>query len=86
MKKKISRGEMLKKIEEFFRREDFRAEDARKIKRLAMKYRLPLRKYRRFFCKRCFSRLMGKTRVSRDYKSVICVNCGYLNRFLIGRE
>ena len=86
MKKTMSRVEARRRIGEFFQREDFRAEEVRKIKRLAMKYRVPLREYRRLFCKQCFSRLRGKTRVNWKDKTIVCGICGYLNRFLIRRE
>ncbi len=86
MKKKIFRGDVQKKIEEFFRREDFTSEGIRKIKRLAMKYNIKLGSYRRKFCKKCLAKLKGKTRVGRVYKSVECENCGYRNKFRIGRK
>lgn len=79
----MSRSKARERIDEFFSREDFSSEEVRKIKRLAMKYRIRLGDYRKKFCKNCLSRLKGKTRVTRFYKTVVCENCGYRNRFKI---
>lgn len=80
MKKEMSRGEAQKKIEEFFKRANFSGEEMRKIKRLAMKYRIRLALFRRKFCKKCLSKLKGKVRVGNVFRTVLCENCGYLNR------
>ena len=81
MKKTISKPVSLGKIEEFFRREDFDAKDVKKIKRLAMKFKIRLGEKRKKFCKKCLSKLRGKTRVGRIYKSIECEACGFVNKF-----
>jgi len=81
MKTSLTKKEALEKIEEFFKRKEFDAKEARKVKRLAMKFNIKLGEKRKKFCKRCLSKLGGKTRVSRVYKSIKCANCKYRNRF-----
>jgi len=81
MKKEMSRNEAREKIEEFFNQKDFKPEEVKKIKRLAMKHRIRLREERKKFCKRCLAQLRGKTRVAKVYKSVECEKCGFLNKF-----
>jgi RNase P subunit RPR2 len=78
---KISKQAAKKKIDEFFQRNNFSAEDVKKIKKLAMKYNIKLGVYRKKFCKKCFSKLTGKTRVSAGRKIVICDSCGFENSF-----
>ena len=86
MKKSISKTEAKEKIEKFFEREDFNSEEVRKIKRLAMKYNIKLGKNRKSFCRKCLSKLTGKIKVDRNYKTVICGSCGFKNRFRISTE
>lgn len=81
MKTKLSRQEAQKKIEQFFQRENFSAEEVRKIKRLAMKFNIKLGSYRKLFCKKCLSRLRGKIRVNKTHKIIECEKCSYKNRF-----
>lgn len=83
MKTKLLGKEAQKRIDEFFKREKFSAGELRKIKRLAMKFNIKLGVYKRKFCKNCLSQLKGKTRVDKNYKTVKCENCSYLNRFKI---
>lgn len=81
MKVKLNRKEAQEKIEEFFKREDFKPEEVKKIKRLAMKFSINLGQKRKKFCKKCLSKLNGKTRVDKIHKSIKCSACGYVNRF-----
>ncbi len=53
MKTSLSRKEAQEKIDEFFLKEKFTAEEAKKAKRLAMKFNIKLGKYRKEFCKKC---------------------------------
>ena len=57
MRDKYSKKEIEKKIREFFQKESFAADEAKKIKKLAMKFNLKLGKNRRRFCKKCYSDL-----------------------------
>jgi RNase P subunit RPR2 len=81
VKKKLSRKEAREEIDELFCRQEFSSEDVKKVKRLAMKYKIKLKFERKKFCKRCLSKLRGKIRVSRVYKSVECEKCGFINKF-----
>ena len=82
--KKESRKEAQDKIDYFFRRAELDAKYVRKIKRLAMKYNIKLGKYRRRFCKSCFSDLRDSSiRINKGYKTVICKTCEEKSRFKI---
>ncbi len=81
MKKTLSRTEAQEEINAFFGKgSEFSVEKVRKIKRLAMKYNIKLGYYRRLFCKKCFSFLKGKTRVTKTHKIVECGKCGAVNK------
>ena len=86
MKTDISKSEAREKIDAFFAREEFSAEEARKIKRLAMKFKIRLGDYKKLFCKKCLSKLEGRTRFSGEYKTVVCKKCGERNRFKMNRQ
>jgi RNase P subunit RPR2 len=83
MKRKISKTEAKEKISSLFSKKSFSPEELKKIKRLAMKYRISLREHRKKFCKKCFTKLKGKIRVSKTHKTTICVSCGYKNKLRI---
>lgn len=83
MKAKLSKSEAEKKIAEFFQKSIFAKEEVKKIRRLAMKYKIKLGKNRQKFCKSCLSQLKGKTRISRTHKTVECEVCGYRNKFML---
>ena len=81
MKKVLSKTEAHEKINEFFSKDEFDSDEIRKIKKIAMAYKIKIGKYRRRFCKKCFSQLRGKIKISKEFKSVKCEKCGFLNRF-----
>jgi len=83
MKKQYSKFQVRELINDFFKRNSFLPKEMKKIKRLAMKYRIPLKPYKIKFCKKCLFYLKGKIRISRVYKIIICGSCGYRNRFPI---
>jgi len=80
MKKTMTKKGALEKIKIFFQKNKFSPPDIRKIKRLAMKFNIKLGVYRNLYCKKCLSKLKGKIRVNKSYKSVECGNCGYKNK------
>jgi RNase P subunit RPR2 len=86
MKNRESKTEIRKKIDYFFGKRNFKPEDLKKIKRLAMKYKIRLGEHRKKFCKKCLAKLKGKTRVGRVFKTVECENCGYRNRFSLRKD
>lgn len=80
MKKELSKTEAKRKIDEYFSSKKLSKEETKKMKRLAMKYKIRLGIYRKIFCKKCFSDLQkGKVRITKNYKSVEC-ECGYKNK------
>jgi len=83
MKTKPTKKEAENNIEKFFSRKEFSAKEVRKIKRLAMKFNIKLGKYRREFCKKCLDKLRGKNKVSKNYKTVKCERCRFVNRIKI---
>jgi RNase P subunit RPR2 len=83
MKTKLTRQKAIDKIDEFFKREEFHAEEIRKIKKLAMKFNIKLGVYRRNFCKKCLSKLKGNIKVSKTHKTIDCKNCGYKNKYTL---
>ena len=83
--KKISKTEAKKQIEEFFLNiKDKTPKEVKKIKKLSMSFNLPLKEKRRTFCKKCLSPYkIQKIRIRNKIKSVVCKNCGYINRWRI---
>ncbi len=81
MKIKLSKTEAKERIDSFFKKSKFSSEDVKKMKRLGMKYNIKLGIYRKKFCKKCLSKLKGKTRITKSHKSIECEICGNLNRF-----
>ena len=64
MKRTISKSEAKKQIEDFFENvEDKSSKDVKKIKRLAMKYKIPLKEKRKLFCKKCLSPYSGDEKI-----------------------
>lgn len=85
-KANLSKNEAVKVIDDFFLQRSFNHEGVRKIKRLAMKYKIKLGKHRNLFCKYCLSRLSGNIKVSKTTKSIICSKCGAINKHSIKRN
>jgi len=84
VKNKLSKKEALEKIELFFKKDNLDPIQVKKMKRLAMKYKIRLGIKRRRFCKKCLADLKkSKIRTTRCFKSVECRNCGFKNRWKI---
>jgi len=81
MKTELSKKEAQEKIDELFKRKSFSQEEVKKIKRLAMHYKIKLKDYRKKFCKSCLHKLEGKIRVTKTYKTIECSNCKFKNSF-----
>jgi len=79
----MSKIEVKKYIDSFFSRPVFKADEMKKIKRLAMKYNIKLGSYRKCFCKSCLSQLKGKIRINKTHKAVFCEKCGQKNKLRI---
>jgi RNase P subunit RPR2 len=83
VKNKITKSEVKKRIDEFFKSESYSAEEVKSIKRMAMRYKIRLGEYRKLFCKKCLSKLKGRLKVSKTHKTVKCVNCNAENKHKI---
>ena len=85
MKKAISKTEVKKQVEEFF--EDIKnksPEDVKKIKKLAMSHKIPLKENRKLFCKKCLHPHKNPSiRVKNDLIKINCGECGYTSRWKI---
>lgn len=81
--KKISKTETKKQIQKFFsdiKNKSFK--EVKKIKKLAMRNNIPLKKLRKKFCKKCFAPYKNpRTRIKNKIKSVTCRKCGYVSRW-----
>jgi RNase P subunit RPR2 len=80
---RISKSAASKKIDEFFKDiKNKTPKDIKKIKRLAMAKKIPLKEKRRLFCKKClFPYNNPKIRIKNKIKSIECSNCGYISRW-----
>ena len=81
MKTNLSKSQAEEKIKSFFQ-EDFSSEEMNKIKRLAMKFKISLRDYKKDFCKSCLSPLKGKIKITKTHKTTTCA-CGFKNKIKI---
>jgi RNase P subunit RPR2 len=78
---KNSKSDAKKKIEEHFSKSKLNSNQTKKIKKLSMANRIRLGTFRKKFCKKCFSDLsLGKARISKGQKIVVCGSCGYINK------
>ena len=83
MKSKLSKTEVKKEIKEFFLEiRNKTPKEIKKIKKLAMKYNIPLKEKRKLFCKRCLTYYKNpKVRIKNKIKSVTCRECDYVARW-----
>ncbi len=81
--KKPSKTEAKTQIEFFFKNiKDKTPKEVKKIKRLAMSYNIPLKHYRKTFCKRCLVPYKKpKIRIKNNVKNVTCEKCGFVARW-----
>ena len=87
MNLKISKTETEKKIDEFFSNiKNKIKKEIKKIKKLATNKKIPLKEKRKLFCKKCLIPFSGKEkiRIKNQRKSVVCENCGEINRWKVG--
>ena len=83
MKKEFSKSEAKKKINTFFKEiKNKTPKEIKKIKKLAMTYKIPLKNHRKDFCKKfLFPHVIPKIRIKKSIKFILCENCGYVSRF-----
>lgn len=85
MKKEISKTEAIKKINECFKEiQNKNPKEIKKIKRLAMSFKIPLKEKRKLFCKNCLSPyIRPKIRIKNKIKIIECEKCGFVSRWKI---
>jgi RNase P subunit RPR2 len=86
MKKKFSKSQTQEIIRDFFKKANTKTSDeVKKIKRLVMSHNIPLRKKRKFYCKKCLTPYTGKekVRIKKGMKTIICNKCDFLSRWKI---
>ena len=85
MKKIISKTKAEKQIEDFFENIDIKSpKEIKKIKRLAMSHKIPLKEKRKLFCKKCFNvHSDSSIRVKKGVIRIECGNCGNVSRWKI---
>ena len=85
MKKIISKTEAKKQIEEFFKNiKNKSPKDIKKIKKLAMGHKIPLKENRKLFCKKCLHpHKEPSIRVKNGLIKINCGECDYTSRWKI---
>ena len=82
MKSKLTKSQAEAKIGEFFESiKDKEKEQVRKIKRLAMHYKIRLGEKRKTFCQKCFSVNLKTLGIKNNVKRVKCLECGKIYRW-----
>jgi len=78
-KKEISKTEAKKKIEEFFLNIKQKSpENFKKIKKIAMRYKISLKEYKKLFCKKCLIPYSSpRIRIKNKMRVIECENCGH---------
>lgn len=85
MKKSLSKAEVEKQINEFFENVNNKnSKEIKKIKNLAMAYKIKLGEKRKLFCKKCLSPYIEtKIRINNNFKTTKCEDCGNISRWKI---
>jgi RNase P subunit RPR2 len=85
MKKKISKTEAQKQIEEFFSNiQEKKAKEVKKIKRLAMTHNIKLGEKRKTFCKACYKPYIGPSiKIKNNMIRIGCEFCGSISRWKV---
>ncbi len=85
MKKDLSKTEAKKRIEEFFENiKDKSPKEIKKIKKLAMSHKIPLKDKRKLFCEKCLSPHKNPSiRVKNGLIRINCGECGHTSRWKI---
>jgi len=85
MKTKLSKSEVKKEIEEFFKNiKEKSPKEIKKIKRLAMSQNIKLGEKRKLFCKKCFCAFsFPSIKIKNDFITITCEKCKHKNRWKI---
>lgn len=82
VKREFPKTQVKEIIEKFFQEITNKTpKDIKKIKVLAMNYKIPLKEKRKLFCKKCFTPYKNpKVRIKNKIKSIECETCGFVSR------
>jgi len=81
---KLTKKQAQEKINDFFEDIDNKtSEQVKKIKRLAMHYKIKLQDKRKKFCKFCYSTRLKVRKITKNKKTVECEECKRLMRWKI---
>ncbi len=83
MKSNFTKYEIENEIDNIFLKNPSQKE-IKKVKKLAMSKNIKLNKYKKKFCKKCFSFFNSsdsEIRIKRPFKIIRCKNCGYISRY-----
>lgn len=85
MKSKLPKQEAKKQIEDFFKEiKDKTPKEVKKIKKLAMSYKIPLKEKRKLFCKKCLNPYNNASiRIKNKILRINCGNCGHTSKWKI---
>lgn len=88
MKKKISKTEAKKQIEDFFIHiKEKSPKEVKKIKRLAMSHNIKLGKRKKTFCTKCFNPYVDPSiRIKNDFINVTCEACSHVARWKFAED
>ena len=84
--KKLSKNEVLEKINELFSKKPSPLE-IKKIRKLAASKNIKLGDLRKKFCKKCLMYFISSNheiRIKKHFKIVRCKNCSYVSRWKLG--
>ena len=82
--KKLTKKEAQAAVEKFFENERLDPAAVKKMKTLAMAHRIRLGSLRKRFCKKCYVDLrLGRVRISKKHKQVVCGVCGTVQRWML---
>ncbi len=81
----MSKSEAHEFIEEFFKNlENKTSKDVKKIKKLAMRHKIPLGEKRKLFCKKCLNPHKNPSvRIKKNVLRINCEKCGHDSRWKI---
>jgi len=82
MKAKFTKEQVKEKITRFFQSKHL-AKQVKKMKKLAMRHQIKLGKYRKKFCKKCYSMNLQTQSIKNKLKRVKCGDCEYVARWKI---
>jgi RNase P subunit RPR2 len=80
---KLSKSEILEKVQETFSKTPSK-EEIRKIRILAMTKNIKLGENKKKFCKKCltfFNSTNSSIRIKKPYKILKCLNCNNISRY-----